>query len=411
MIQRLTDFDAIVIGAGPAGTATAAILAESDKSVLILEKETFPRYHIGESLIPFNFFPLERLGMIPKLRESSFIKKYSVQFVGDCGTVSRPFYFDKHWEHPCSQTWQVERATFDQMLLDNALERGAEVRFGVTVKGLIEEDGKVVGVDTDQGAFRAPVTIDGSGRNSVAIKQLGWRRSDDVLKKIAMWTYFKGAKRDEGIDEGATTVAYVDGKNWFWYIPMRYDLISVGLVGSKDWMYKDGGKPQEIFDAAIQDNPWIADHLAGAEQVKKVDVTSDFSYRSEFCAKDGLVLTGDAFAFLDPVFSSGVFLALYSGVLAGETINALQGDYRGEHFQEYGKKFCTAIEAMRQLVYAFYNEDFNFGQLLKKYPDLRMDLTDCLIGNTEKDYDPLFSAVREFVDLPEPIAYGGPLGK
>lgn len=165
------------------------------------------------------------------------------------------------------------------------------MRFGVTVKGLIEEDGKVVGVETDQGSFRAPVTIDGSGRNSVAIKQLGWRRSDDVLKKIAMWTYFKGAKRDEGIDEGATTVAYVDGKNWFWYIPMRYDLISVGLVGSKEWMYKDGGKPQEIFDAAIKGNPWIADHLAGAEQVKKVDVTSDFSYRSEFCAKDGLVLT------------------------------------------------------------------------------------------------------------------------
>lgn len=409
MIKRLLDYDAIVIGAGPAGTAAAAMLAEGDLSVLILEKETFPRYKVGESLIPFNYFPLERLGMIPKLKNSDFIKKFSVQFVGDCGTVSRPFYFDKHWEHPSSQTWQVERATFDQMLLDNALERGADVRFGVNVKGLVEdENGAVVGVETDQGKFSAPITVDASGRNATALKQFGWRRADTVLKKIAMWTYFKGAKRDEGIDEGATTVAYVDGKNWFWYIPMRYDLISVGLVGGKDWLYQDGKKPQEIFDEAVAKNAWIADHLAGAEQMKKVEVTSDFSYRSEHCAKDGLVLTGDAFAFLDPVFSSGVFLALYSGVLAGETILGLQGDYKAGNFATYGKKFCKAIEGMRQLVYAFYNEEFNFGQLLKKYPELRLDLTDCLIGNVDKDYDPLFTAVREFIDLPDPIAFGGP---
>ena len=409
-LMPTNEYDAVIIGGGPSGTAAAAVLAEADRNVVILEKDAFPRYHIGESLIPYNYFPLERIGMLPALQASDFVRKHSVQFVGESGKVSRPFYFQQHMDHPCSQTWQVDRDDFDRMLLDNAVAKGAEHRGGVKVERLrLDDRGAVTGVETDQGVFEAPVTVDASGRNCVAMNQFGWRVPDEVLRKHAMWTYYEGAVRDEGIDEGATTVAYVGGKNWFWYIPLRDNRVSVGLVGAKDYLFRGSKYPQEIWDREIRNNAWIAEHLAGGTRVADVQVTSDFSYRSRHCARDGLVLAGDAFAFLDPVFSSGVFLALYSGVMAGETILDLQGDYRGEHFAEYGRRFCGGLEAMRQLVYAFYHDDFNFGIMLKRYPDMRGDLTDCLIGHVEKDFGPLFRAIAEFTELPEPLAHGGPL--
>lgn len=404
----MEEYDVLIAGGGPAGAAAASILAEGGKRVLILEKETFPRYHIGESLIPYNYFPLKRMGMIPKLRESSFIKKFSVQFVGECGTVSKPFYFDRHKDHPSSQTWQVERAQFDEMLVNHACEQGAQARFGVDCQRLLVENDRVVGVETNQGTFRAPVTIDATGRRALGVAQFGWRVPDKDLRKIALWTYYKGAQRDEGRDEGATTVAYVGGKNWFWYIPMQNDIVSVGLVGGKDYLYRDTRDPQEIFDREIKNNQWVADHLAGSTQHGPVDVTADFSYRSRFCAMDGLVLAGDAFAFLDPCFSSGVFFALYQGVQAAEAILA-SGPSGGRHaadFTDYGEDACRVIENMRQLVYAFYTDGFNFGKLLKKYPEVRPALTDCLIGATDKDFSELFMRINEFMELPDSLEHG-----
>jgi len=411
MITDNRHYDAIIIGGGPAGATAAATLGIHGRRVLVLEKEVFPRYHIGESLIPFNYFPLERIGMIEKLRESAFIKKLSVQFVREDGMVSKPFYFEDHQDHPSSQTWQVERAEFDHLLLKNAAEKGAEVREGVRVTNLMEEDGRVIGVESDQGRFTAEVVIDASGRDSLAIARKGWRVPDQALKKIAIWTYFEGAKRDEGVDEGATTVAYVNGKNWFWYIPLQNNRVSVGVVGGKDYLYNSQDKardPQAIFDREVKNNAWIQDHLAIGKQAAPVSVTSDFSYRSKYCASDGLVLIGDAFAFLDPVFSSGMYFAVYSGVLAGDAVHeALEaGDTNAHRFEAYGETFRSAIEAMRKLVYSFYEEGFHFGMLLKKYPELRGDLTDCLIGNLDTDFGPLFEAMSEFMDIPEDLPHG-----
>jgi flavin-dependent dehydrogenase len=408
-------YESIVIGAGPAGSTAAAILAENGRRVMVLEKEKFPRYRIGESMIPYCYFPLQRLGLIDKMRSLHFTKKYSVQFVSMAGKVSDPFYFFQHFDHDASTTWQVLRSEFDQILVDNAREKGAEVIEAIRVRDLLQENGAVVGVKAqdENGSvveFHAPITIDASGRESLSILRNGWRVGDSYLEKVSIWTYYRGAMRDSGLDEGATTIAYLPEKGWFWYVPLPDDLVSVGIVADKDYIYKETRDPEIIFKREVLKNPWIERHLAAGSHDGPYRVTGDYSYRSKYCAANGLVLTGDAFAFLDPVFSSGVFLALLGGELAADAVEAAlsAGDVSSQAFIEYGEKVCAGIEAMRKLVYAFYDKEFSFRRLFEKYPDLRSDVTDGLIGNLFKDFDPLFKAVAEFAQVPENLPHGRP---
>lgn len=410
--------DVLIIGGGPAGATAAALLAEHGRRVTLIERDAFPRYHVGESLLPFCYFTLERLGVVDRLNAAPFIKKHSVQFASMDGRVSQPFYFTDHLDgHPAGQTWQVERSDFDRMLLDRARELGATVRTGVSAKQLLrDEDGAFVGaeVETADGTreqIHAPLTIDCSGRDGFAINRLDWRQRDPQLSKISLWTYYRGGKRGQGHDEGATTVAYIPEKGWFWHIPLHDDRISLGIVGERDYLYRDGKDLLGIFEREIKANKWVEDVMQDAEQFGEVWVTGDYSYRSKHSSADGLVLAGDAFAFLDPVFSSGVFLALKSGELVADAAHAAlsRNDVSAGAFAQYADDVCDGIEAMRKLVYAFYNEDFNFGKLLKKHPHLRSDLTDCLIGHLFKDFDPLFDAVAEFVDVPAPLPHGRPL--
>ena len=408
--------DVIVIGGGPAGSTAAAVLAQKGRRVLLLEKEKFPRYHIGESLLPYAYFTLERIGALERIKNSPFTKKHSVQFVSIDGRASVPFYFFKHLTHEASQTWQVLRGDFDQLLLDNARERGAEVMEETTVKELIQPNGAVVGVRavTRDGAvqeFHAPMTIDATGRDAFAVTRNGWKVRDPYLNKIAIWTYYKGALRSPGVDEGATTVAYVPEKGWFWYIPLADDIVSVGVVAEKNYLYTDTKDLAAIFHREVKKNAWIEKHLAAGQQFGPYRVTGEYSYRSRHCASDGLVLAGDAFGFLDPVFSSGVFLALRSGELAADAVDAAlhAQDVSAERFGEYGEQVCFGIESMRKLVYAFYNQAFSFGALVSQFPHLRGDVTDCLIGNLFRDFQPLFHAVAKFAAVPEPLSHGKPL--
>lgn len=409
-------YDAIVIGCGPAGSTAAAVLASKSRRVVVLEREKFPRYHIGESLIPYSYFPLQRIGLIDKMKASAFPKKYSVQFVSPDGRASIPFYFFKHLEHEAACTWQVLRSDFDQMLMNNAREKGAEVIEEITARELIEKDGFVVGVKAvtrggETREFRAPMTVDATGRDALAVSRNGWKVRDPYLNKIAVWTYFKGAVRDPGIDEGATTVAYVPEKGWFWYIPLPDDVVSVGVVAEKDYLYKDTKDLGEIYQREVRNNAWIQDHIAPGTQCGPYRVTGEYSYRSKHCAANGMVLIGDAFAFLDPVFSSGVFLALRSGELAADVVDQAltDGDYSAGRFTAYGDEMRQGIEGMRRLVYAFYDHNFSFGKLVKANPHLTGDLTDCLIGNLLVDFDPLFDAVSKFARVPAPLAHGTPL--
>jgi flavin-dependent dehydrogenase len=410
-------YDVLVIGGGPSGSAAATVLAKKGRRVLLLEREKFPRYHIGESLIPYTYFPLERMGVIEQMKKSHFTKKYSVTFVNSDGRVSQPFYFFQQLKHEASCTWQVLRSEFDQMLLNHARASGVEVREQTMVREVIEQNGTVVGVraagrEGGTQELYAPITIDATGRDALTLSRRGWKMRDPFLNKIAIWTYYRGAAREPGIDAGGITVAYVPEKGWFWYIPLHEDVVSVGIVAEKDYLYrdKDTRSLPAIFHREVGNNIWIQQHLAAGRQFGPYRITGEYSYRSRHCAADGLVLVGDAFAFLDPVFSSGVFIALCSGERAADAVDAAltAGSAAASQFAQYGKEMCEGIEAMRRLVYTFYDHEFSFREFFAEYPNFKGDLTDCLMGNLFVDFDPLFNAVAKFARVPEPVGISAP---
>ena len=396
-------YDVIVIGGGPAGATTATVLAQHGRRVLLLEREPFPRYHIGESLMPYTWFSFDRLGVLDWLKQSGSPRKHSVQFVSTNGQVSQPFYFFETIKHECASTWQVLRSDFDAMMLENAAAKGAEVRQGVTVRDVLMDGNRVVGVDADvagggRDTHRARVVVDATGRDALLASRLGWKRRDPELNKIAIFAYFSGALRDPGLDAGATTVAYIAEKGWFWYIPLLNDTVSVGVVADRDYLYRETRDPEAIFRREAEACRWIRDHLAPGTYVAPMRVTGEFSYRAAEAAGDGFCLVGDAFSFLDPVFSSGVFLALKGGELAADAIHTglEQGDITAATFDRYTRDVGHALASFRQLVMAFYDRTFSFGEFIGAYPDLQPQLVDALVGNVFKDLQPLFDALGTF---------------
>ncbi|HXG09705.1 MAG TPA: NAD(P)/FAD-dependent oxidoreductase [Gemmataceae bacterium] len=382
----------VVIGGGPAGSTAATLMAQRGLRVRLLERERFPRFHIGESLMPETYWVFRRLGVLDKMKGSHFVKKYSVQFVNEEGKESQPFYFFQVNPHESSQTWQVLRSEFDQMLLDNAREHGVDVRTGARVLDVLFEGGRAVGVRVQEGdgrteEVRADVVVDASGQSTVIANRLKLREPDPLLKKATVWTYFKGAYRDAGIDQGATLVLYTAGKKgWFWYIPLADDITSVGVVSSLDYLFKGRGDHATIYAEEVERCPAVKRRIAGAQQVSGFYSTKDFSYRCTRVAGDGWVLVGDAFGFLDPIYSSGVFLALKSGELAADAVaeGFARGDLSGEQLGKWGPMFIRGMERMKKLVYLFY-EGFSFGQFVKRYPHYQRHITDLLVGDLFKE--------------------------
>ena len=388
MVGR-ADPEVVVIGGGPAGATVAGLVAAAGRSVRVLERDRFPRYHIGESLIPETFWVLERLGMLPKLRGSPFVEKHSVQFVNEHGRLSEPFYFADYKPHVSAQTWQVTRAEFDRLLLDTARERGAQVSEGVRVLDVIFEGGRAVGVRAVDAAgreetVRADVVVDAAGQSCLIQDRLGLREWDPVLKKAAVWTYWKGARRDTGRDAGATLVLQTQGKTgWFWYIPLQDDVVSVGVVAPFDHLFRDRGRdPETIYFDEVARCPGVQPRIAGAERVGPFRVAKEYSYRSRQVAGDGWVLAGDAFGFLDPLYSSGILLALTSGALAADAIvtGLAAGDTSAERLGTWGPHYIAGMDRMRKLVCAFY-DGLNFGSFVRRHGDMKGLITDVLIGD------------------------------
>lgn len=405
MITQADSKDVIVVGGGPAGATAATLVAQQGYSVTLFERERFPRYHIGESLIPETFWVLERLQMLDKLRKSHFVKKHSVQFITDRGVLSEPFYFADNKPHESSQTWQVLRSEFDQMMLENAAEQGVTVHEGVRVLDVIFEGTRAVGVrvqneEGQQREMRASVVVDAAGQSNLLMDRLGLREWDPELKKAAIWTYYQGAQRGSGRDEGATLVMQIEEKKgWFWYIPLQNDTVSVGVVADFEYLFNDRGTKdiETIFLEEVARCPGLIPRVATANRVAPVKAAKEYSYRSTQVAGDGWVMVGDAFGFLDPLYSSGVLLAFKSAALAADAIcdGLRSGDTSGKRLGAWGEDYIKGMERMRRLVCEFY-DGMSFGKLVKRHPHLKGTITDMLIGDIfREDVDVIVAPMDE----------------
>lgn len=403
--------DAVVIGGGPAGAAAATLLARSGHDCVVLEHAAFPRYHIGESLIPHTYGTLDRLGLLPKLKRSHFPVKHSVRFVSPSGEQSDPFYFSETIPGERARTWQVERSEFDQLCLDNARDNGVEIRQGVRVQKVLFEQERAVGVavDADGAApaeIRAPVVIDASGRATVIGSQLGLKIAVPGLEKASVWSYFCGGRRGEGIDAGETTVFMLPQRGWFWYIPLPDDIVSVGVVASPEWLFDEGTDFEAAYLRQLQRCEPLQARLTAARRVGPVRGLRRMAYRNRQVAGDGWVMVGDAAGFLDPIYSSGLFLALASAELAAGCVHEalLADDPSADRLGAFAPRLWKGIGVIRSLIHAFYDPHFSFSEFSRRFPQQRAALIDCLIGDViDKDMSPFLDALARMTPPPEPL--------
>ena len=417
-----TDYDVIVVGGGPAGSTVGALLADAGRKVLVIDREKFPRFRVGESLMPATYWTLERLGVLDQMKCSSFPNKHSVQFFAKNGEAAAPYYFSRVNQHESSQTWQVDRRDFDHMLLKNAAAKNADVFEQVRVHDVLFDGDRAIGIRAEfkngiKKAITAKVIVDATGQSAIIAKKLKLRRTDPNLKHCAFFTRYRGAQRDTGIDEGATLIMRTETeKSWFWYIPQPNDVVSVGVVGSIDYLVKGrSNDPGAVFDEELALCKPLQKRVDGSEILHQVRVLKDFTYAAKQIAGDGWVLAGDAFGFIDPIYSTGVFLALKSGELAADSI--IEGfeinDFSAAQLGKHGPEFMEGIDALRKLVYAFYAPSFSIAEFLKQFPEHQEDLVHLLIGNIYKHpVDGLLKAMDEYHKLPmyKPIGIDKPTG-
>ncbi len=413
-METYSNYDVIVIGGGPAGSAIGSILAREGRRVVLFEKEEFPRHHIGESLMTDTYWTFQRMGLLDKLKASPFVRKYSVQFANSAGKESRPFYFFEAMPHESAVTWQVTRAAFDKMLIEHAAEQGATVHQGSTVKEVLFENDRAVGVEVEMKdgslqSFQARVIVDATGQNAMLSNKFRWRLRDPKLKKAVLYSYFKGAQREPDLNGGATLVLRTPpgSGGWFWYIPLEDDITSVGIVADPGYLLKDRGQDlAEIFHEEIDKCEAVQRRVAIGKRVDKIYSILDYSYRSKYNSGNGFIIIGDAYGFLDPIYSSGVLLALKMAELAADAIHDAfkTHDFSAERLGQHQAKLDQGIESMRKLVYAFYNEDFSFAQFLNKYPEQRVNIINLLIGDVFRDgVDEIYGPMSEFAEIPPPL--------
>ena len=408
------NFDVIVMGGGPAGSSVAGMLAREGRRVILFEKEIFPRHHIGESLMTDTYWTFRRLGLLEKLRESPFVRKYSVQFANSAGKESRPFYFFEAVHHESAVTWQVTRAKFDHLLIDHAAEQGVVVHQGVLVKQVLFEGDRAVGVevqmqDGTREKFFAKVIVDATGQSAMLSNKFRWRVRDPKLKKAVLYSYFKGAHREPDLNGGATLVLRTElgSGGWFWYIPLEDDITSIGIVADPDYLLKGRGQDlAKIFHEEIDKCEAVRRRAEPGTRVDKIYSILDYSYRSKHNAGNGFIIIGDAYGFLDPIYSSGVLLALKMAELAADAIHDAfnHDDFSAERLGQYQAKIDRGIESMRKLVYAFYNDGFSFSGFLRKYPEERVHIINLLIGDVFREgVDAVYGPMAEFAEIPPPL--------
>lgn len=357
-----TTYDVIVIGGGPGGSSSATFLAQAGKKVLLLERDKFPRYHIGESLLSGTLEIFRKLNVLDEL-EKIFVKKWGVEWIWGDTRQKWTTYFKDAVSIPYDYGFQVERADFDKILLDNAARHGVEVHEECRVVAPIYKKDRVVGVRFEnlktgrEAEVRAKWVIDASGQGGLLSKQHHKQHWDPMLQNMAIWSYWRDAKRGEGIDNGNTFLPTFDD-GWWWFIPLRNEVTSIGAVVDRKNMdkFKEMGAEAFYLDA-IQRTPELAARLKNAEQVDKVRMLRDWSYEFENFYGNGYLAVGDAACFIDPLFSTGVHLALLAGYMASLVVNTMLEDKSADEaalLAFYERQYKRDYTRYRDQVYFLY---------------------------------------------------------
>lgn len=381
-------YDAVVIGGGPAGSSVATRLAQRGRRVALIEKELFPRFHIGESLLPASMPMFETLGVARDLE--CFLPKHAAEFVTADGSLTRRYPFAEGIVAGPGSAYEVDRAEFDAVLLKNAERQGVEVRQGEeVVKFDLRADDGVELVTRDKAgarrALEASVVLDATGQHSLLASRLGLKKMDLGLKNFAVFSHYEGAVRHSGDREGDITVVLVP-QGWWWVIPLRNDRTSVGLVAPARTLA--GRKPDEAYlNEQIAATPYLANRLSAAQRVAPVRTISDYSYVSRQVAGDRWLLVGDAAAFIDPVFSTGVYLGMAGAFRAAAAVDRAlsRNRVRRASFKGYERWVARTVGAYRDFVKGWYTPEF--AEVMMQPSDtlqLRQAVTSLLSGRVNE---------------------------
>jgi flavin-dependent dehydrogenase len=382
-------FDVVIAGGGPAGSVCAAALVKRGLRVLVLEKARFPRFHLGESLLPGSMPILQEIGVLPKLQDR-FIWKYGARFHEDLKGRKERFPFAGAWVAELDHAFQVPRDEFDQVLLEHAKSLGADVREAHTVTSLRRGFVEAKAPDGTSVGFEARFVIDATGRDAMMAHEARGTTKIGGLDTTAVFNQFRGVARPEGDLAGDIDIVlfYDEGDrrpNWFWFIPFKDGRTSVGAVVSRAWIQRRRGTVDELFDAAVKASPTATELLANAERLwPRCEATADFSYRVRDLVGDGWIAIGDAGGFIDPLFSTGAHLAMVGGKQAADAVAAVLADPSREReiLAAWESTLRTGAETFLSAVLAFYA-----GPLVEtlfaedKHDVLKKSITSLLAGD------------------------------